>query len=46
MKEKNNLSIRDIRLNRLIPEIVLKCENNPGVIRIPLRDIGKFHGMI
>jgi hypothetical protein len=39
MKTNNNIKIRDIRYNRLIPEIVLRFENSPGIIRVPLRSV-------
>ena len=37
MQESNrNTEIRDIRYNRLVPEVVLRYEHAPGIYRIPL----------
>lgn len=36
--ETTPLRIRDIRFGRLVPEVVLRYDHVPGIIRVPLRE--------
>jgi hypothetical protein len=38
-KTQTPLKIRDVRYARLVPEIVLRFENAPGIYRVPLRSV-------